>query len=66
MDDRPGHDLRYAVSSTKARNALDWEPQIAFDTGLAETVQWFLEHEAWVERVTRDAYDGSRLGTERN
>ncbi len=66
VDDRPGHDQRYAVSSAKACQTLGWQPRIDFDTGLGETVRWFVDHAAWVERVTRDAYDGSRLGTERN
>ncbi len=62
VQDRPGHDQRYAISSAKAMRLLDWRPLIDFDTGLKETVRWFLEHASWIERVTRDGYDGSRLG----
>ena len=46
--DRPGHDVRYAIDSTKLRRELDWAPRFSdFSAGLAETVQWYREHEAW-------------------
>jgi dTDP-glucose 4,6-dehydratase len=59
--DRPGHDRRYAVESSKLRRELDWRPQTDFGRGLRETVQWYIEHESWW-RPLRQAYDGARLG----
>ncbi len=59
--DRPGHDQRYAIDHSKATLALDWQPRIDFDTGLREAVQWYLDHQAWVERITRYACCASRL-----
>ena len=45
--DRPGHDRRYLLDSSKIRAELGWEPEIGFEEGLAETIQWYVEHEAW-------------------
>jgi dTDP-glucose 4,6-dehydratase len=53
--DRPGHDRRYAIDNGKARRALQWQPAVALQQGLAETVRWYLEHEAWRRQVLRDA-----------
>ena len=54
--DRPGHDFRYALDCAKARRELGWEPAIAFESGLAETLQWYLDHQSWVESVRNDSY----------
>ncbi len=45
--DRPGHDARYAIDASKIQRELGWEPVETFETGLARTVQWYLDHEAW-------------------
>ncbi|MEV5832861.1 GDP-mannose 4,6-dehydratase [Nocardia sp. NPDC052112] len=45
--DRPGHDLRYVIDTSKARTELGWSPKVPFDTGLADTVQWLTEHDGW-------------------
>ena len=56
VQDRPGHDRRYAIDSTKLRTELGWAPERTFDAGLAETVRWFLEHRTWWERVVTGDY----------
>lgn len=60
--DRPGHDQRYAISSLKARQRLDWRPLVEFEAGLRGTVEWFLNHRTWMEQVTENVYEGNRLG----
>jgi dTDP-glucose 4,6-dehydratase len=50
--DRPGHDRRYGIDATRARTELGWAPEIAFDAGLRDTVEWYREHEAWCSAVT--------------
>jgi dTDP-glucose 4,6-dehydratase len=54
--DRPGHDRRYAIDGTKLARELGWLPKETFETGLRKTVQWYLDHAAWVEQVTTGAY----------
>jgi dTDP-glucose 4,6-dehydratase len=54
--DRPGHDRRYAVDSTKIRAELDWEPSVAFEQGLAETVRWYRENHSWWESILSGDY----------
>ena len=58
VDDRPGHDRRYAVSSAKTNRALGWVALETFATGLAKTVNWYLEHPKWVENVVSEEYRG--------
>jgi dTDP-glucose 4,6-dehydratase len=60
--DRPGHDRRYAIDDSKARRELGWEPRYDFDTGIAATVRWYLDHRAWCEAVQADRYRRERLG----
>ena len=62
VDDRPGHDLRYAINAEKIRQQLGWEPRESFETGLRKTVRWYLENRSWWERVRSGAYRGERLG----
>jgi dTDP-glucose 4,6-dehydratase len=54
--DRPGHDYRYAIDSTKLQRELGWRPVESFDSGLRRTVRWYLEHPEWVARVRSGAY----------
>jgi dTDP-glucose 4,6-dehydratase len=56
VTDRPGHDRRYAVDCSKAEAELGWRPAIAFEDGLAATVEWYRTHPEWVERVRSGAY----------
>ena len=62
VQDRPGHDRRYAVDAAKARRDLGWKSQIDLKTGLALTVDWYLAHLDWCELVTKGRYDRERLG----
>lgn len=56
VTDRPGHDRRYAIDSSKIRNELGWQPQVTFEQGLKETVEWYQANSQWVERVRSGAY----------
>ena len=56
VTDRAGHDLRYAIDASKAMNELGWKPSLHFEEGLEKTVDWYLENEEWLERVTSGAY----------
>jgi dTDP-glucose 4,6-dehydratase len=62
VDDRPGHDHRYAIDASKIRNELGWEPQVDFKEGLARTVSWYLERRDWWQPLMASRYDGGRLG----
>jgi len=62
VEDRPGHDFRYAIDASKAGRALGWQPRHSFEEGLRETVAWYLEHRGWWESVRSGAYRGERLG----
>jgi dTDP-glucose 4,6-dehydratase len=54
--DRPGHDQRYAIDPTKICTQLAWEPTYSFESGMRATVQWYLDHQDWVQHVTSGAY----------
>lgn len=62
VEDRPGHDWRYAIDATKIEQELGWRPAYDFETGLAETVRWYLEREDWWRPIRERAYAGQRLG----
>jgi dTDP-glucose 4,6-dehydratase len=62
VEDRPGHDLRYAIDAGKIRTELGWQPRHDFDTGLQMTVHWYLENPDWCRRVVSGAYRGERIG----
>lgn len=56
VTDRAGHDLRYAIDSTRLQQELGWVPSLQFEEGLEKTVDWYLENEAWLDQVTSGAY----------
>jgi len=56
IKDRPGHDRRYAIDARKIESELGWRPTESFSTGIAKTVDWYLNNQAWVENVTSGAY----------
>lgn len=59
--DRPGHDFRYAIDATKIQTELGWKPSVTLEEGLRQTVQWYLDNEAWW-RPIQDRYQQQRLG----
>ena len=62
VEDRPGHDVRYAIDPEKAKRELGWSPRISFDVGLRRTIEWYLENPKWLECVRAKGYRGDRLG----
>jgi len=65
VQDRPGHDFRYAINANKIFTRLGWKPQESFTTGLEKTVLWYLKNRDWCERVLAGKYQGQRLGMRR-
>jgi dTDP-glucose 4,6-dehydratase len=62
VKDRPGHDRRYAIDAGKILRELGWQPEHNFESGLRQTVQWYLENPQWVQRVQSGKYRRERLG----
>lgn len=62
VQDRPGHDRRYAIDAGKIQRELGWTPEHDFATGMRQTVRWYLDNPQWVDRVTSGAYQRERLG----
>jgi dTDP-glucose 4,6-dehydratase len=62
VQDRPGHDFRYAIDPTRAETELGWRPIQSFESGLRATVEWYMENREWCERVQSGAYRRQRLG----
>ncbi len=62
VKDRPGHDFRYAIDTAKISRELGWTPQESFESGIAGTVRWYLENEAWWSAIHDGSYRGQRLG----
>jgi len=62
VEDRPGHDIRYAIDASKIDQKLDWRPDETFETGIRKTVEWYLKNKSWWQRVQDGSYQGERLG----
>jgi dTDP-glucose 4,6-dehydratase len=62
VEDRPGHDVRYAIDASKIQRELGWVPQETFESGLRKTVEWYLTNESWWKAVLDGSYQGQRLG----
>jgi dTDP-glucose 4,6-dehydratase len=62
VEDRPGHDRRYAIDAGKIERELGWAPDETFESGMEKTVRWYLENRAWCEGVLSGSYRGERLG----
>ena len=62
VKDRPGHDLRYAIDSSKITKKLGWLPKESFETGIYKTVSWYLENEIWWKSILNNSYNLERLG----
>ncbi len=63
VTDRPGHDRRYAIDASKIERELGWKPLESFESGLANTIDWYLANEAWWRPIREGTYAGARLGT---
>ena len=57
VTDRAGHDLRYAIDSTKLKNELGWEPSLQFEEGIEKTVRWYLDNQDWMDNVVNGGYE---------
>ncbi len=62
VQDRPGHDRRYAIDASKLHGELGWEPAVTFDEGMARTIDWYLDNAPWVQRVMDGSYRLERIG----
>jgi len=64
VKDRPGHDRRYAIDASKLHGELGWKPAHTFEQGIADTVDWYLDRQPWVQRVLDGSYRMERIGQE--
>ncbi len=62
VEDRPGHDQRYAIDASKINNDLGWSPAETFESGIRKTVHWYLDNREWWQHVLDGSYQGERLG----
>ena len=56
VEDRAGHDQRYAIDSSKIMNELGWKPSLQFEEGVRKTIIWYLENEKWLDNITSGSY----------
>jgi dTDP-glucose 4,6-dehydratase len=62
VKDRPGHDFRYAIDSSKIQKELGWKPKESFESGLEKTIKWYIQNESWWKNIQKDKYNQERLG----
>ena len=62
VEDRPGHDLRYAIDSSKIQNDLGWKPKESFKSGIEKTIKWYIKNESWWKNIQKKKYNQQRLG----
>jgi dTDP-glucose 4,6-dehydratase len=62
VEDRPGHDFRYAIDATKISTELGWTPEETFDSGLRKTVEWYLSNRDWWQKILDGNYQIERIG----
>ena len=62
VQDRPGHDFRYAIDASKLNSKLGWSPKESFESGLEKTIQWYINNVAWWSAVLENTYRLERLG----
>ena len=58
VEDRPGHDFRYAIDSTKIQNKLNWKPKESFSSGIEQTIKWYIENEYWWKSIKKIVIEG--------
>jgi dTDP-glucose 4,6-dehydratase len=63
VQDRPGHDLRYAINANRIENELGWKVEETFESGIVKTIQWYLDNDWWWKPIREGKYAGERLGT---
>ena len=66
VKDRPGHDFRYAIDSSKISSELNWSPKESFESGILKTIQWYLDNEHWWRKIQKKIYNQERLGLNNN
>jgi dTDP-glucose 4,6-dehydratase len=57
VQDRAGHDMRYAIDSSKLKSELNWEPSLQFEEGIEKTVDWYLSNQDWLDNVASGEYE---------
>ena len=62
VEDRAGHDARYAIDASKVAEELNWIPKETFETGIKKTIKWYLKNTTWCNHVKDGSYQGERLG----
>ena len=62
VEDRPGHDYRYAIDFSKINLQLDWSPEIDFENGIRQTIDWYIDNESWWHKIYKKKYNQNRLG----
>ena len=62
VQDRPGHDVRYAIDNTKIKSQLGWEPKESFKSGMQKTVEWYLDNLPWSDNIQNGSYKLERIG----